>query len=277
MGWKSVAWASCLLPVLAGCGTVRTLTTGTRSAPTRSAFEYDPAPDAATAWAAVKAQHPQRAFSAEFRDGFLAGFADYMDRGQNARPPAVPPADYTQYKKYATPEGEGLVRDYYLGFQHGIDVAAASGRRASVAAPPPPVKPTPPGKPPVDPLPPPRPVPGKAGDPKKKGSDDPPPLPVPPKPELPKPELPKLELPVIEPFNPDRPEGGKFAPLPVPSSADLLPVPNPPLPILEPLPVPAYKLTAPAEADAPPPAYVPPPPFMERLPVIPFRYTPPPK
>lgn len=266
MGWKSVALASCLLPVLAGCGTVRTLTTGTRHAPARSAFEYDPAPDAAVAWAAVKAKHPQRAFSDEFRDGFQTGFADYMDRGQNAHPPAVPPADYTRYKKYATPEGEGLVRDYYLGFQYGIDVAAASGRRASSAAvPPPPVKPAP-AKPTTDTLPPPRPVPGKGGEPKKKGSDDPPPL---------DPPLLKPILPLITPFNPDRPEGGKYAPLPVPSGADLLPVPNPPLPVLEPLPVPAYKPAAPA--DAPLPVYVPPPPFMERLPVIPFKYTPPPK
>ena len=274
MGWKSVAWASCLLPVLAGCGTVRTWTTGTRLAPATSAYEYDQRSDANAAWAAVQAKHSQRAFSDEFRDGFLAGYTDFRDRGADVRPPAVPPADYAHYKKYATPDGEGLVRDYYLGFQYGIDVAASGGRWAGSAAPPaPPVKPAP-AKPTTDTLPPPRPVPGKPADPKKKGSDDPPPLDPPPL----KPERPKPELPVIEPFNPDRAEGGKFAPLPVPPNPDLLPVPNPPIPIPDPLPVlPAFKLTAPAAADAPMPVYIPPPPFMERLPVIPFRYTPPAK
>ena len=237
MGWKSVAWASCLVPVLAGCGAVHNLTTGTRSAPTRSAFEYDPRTGAGTAWAAVQAQHPQRAFSDEFRDGFRAGFADYRDRGAEARPPAVPPADYAHYKKCQTPERDGLVRDYYLGFQYGIDVAASGGRQAGSGAARPPVMPAP-GKPPADPL------------------------SVPP--------LPKPELPVIEPFNPDLPGGGKFAPLPVPSGADLLPVPDPPLPVPVPLPVPAFKVPLPA---APTPAYVPAPPFLEQLPVIPFRYT----
>ncbi len=249
MGWKSVAWAGCLLPVLAGCGAVHNLTTGTRSAPTRSAFEYDPRTGAGTAWAAVRAQHPQRAFSDEFRDGFQAGYVDHLDRGGDARPPA----DYARHKKYLTPERDGLVRDYYLGFQYGIDVAASGGRQAGSGAARPPVMP-------AAPLPAPRPVPGggKTGDPKKKGSDDPPPLSVPP--------LPKPELPVIEPFNPDLPGGGKFAPLPVPSGADLLPVPDPPLPV----PVPAFKVPLPAP---PTPAYVPAPPFLEQLPVIPFRYT----
>ena len=237
MGWKSVAWASCLVPVLAGCGAVHNLTTGTRSAPTRSAFEYDPRTGAGTAWAAVRARHPQRAFSDEFRDGFQAGYVDHLDRGGDARPPAVPPADYAHYKKYQTLEGDGLVRDYYLGFQYGIDVAASGGRRAGSGAARPPVMPAP-GRPPADPL------------------------SVPP--------LPKPELPVIEPFNPDLPGGGKFAPLPVPSGADLLPVPDPPLPGPVPLPVPAFKVPL---HTPPTPAYVPAPPFLEQLPVIPFRYT----
>ncbi len=262
MGWKSVAWTSCLFPVLAGCGSVHLGTTESRLAHTQRTIEHDLRQDAHVAWRCVREQHPRRAFTDEFHDGFLDGYVDYLDRGGSAQPPAVPPIKYVRHKKYFTPEGQCLIRDYYLGFKYGADVAVASGRRqfltvpvllpdASCAA----ESPTSPGAPVVpfvpampglsrpDPLPPPRPVPdmGKFGEPKKKGSDDPL-IPVPPGSGIgipkPIPPLPKPELPVIKPFNPDVP-GGKFA---QPQNPDLLPIPDPPLPVPEsrfdPLPVP---------------------------------------
>jgi hypothetical protein len=271
MGWKSVAWAACLLPVLAGCGSVHKLTTGTRPAPSRSASEHDPR----AAWATVREQHPQRAFSEEFHDGFLAGYADYLDRGTAAQPPAVPPANYTRYKKYLTPEGDGLVRDYYLGFQYGIDAAIAGKRWTSSNVP----VPLPNASLSVAEVPAragaPHPVLSgyKYGDPKVKSTDHP----TPGSPTLAglngtarSGPLPKPELPIIPPFNPDRPGGGKFAPLPVPSDPDRLPVPYPPLPL------PAMKVNLPASSDAAPapPAGTSVPAILGDIPVIPFRLTP---
>jgi hypothetical protein len=277
MGWKSVAWTSCLLPVLAGCGSVHKLTTEAQFAHTECAIKHDLRKDAHSAWQCVREQHPRRAFTAEFHDGFLDGYVDYLDRGGGAQPPAVPPMKYVRGKKYYTPEGHCLINDYYLGFKYGADVAVASGRRefltvpvllpdtacpngqvsVNPGAPVVPFKPLSPNpgaapKPKSDtpPLPAPRELPknNKFGEPKK--SDDPPLL-SPESPEQPAfpdegierpiPPLPKPEVPVIPPFNPTRP-GGKFAPPQVPPNPDLLPIPDPPLPVpnwrFEPLPVP---------------------------------------
>ncbi|MCS6865963.1 MAG: hypothetical protein RMJ56_14540 [Gemmataceae bacterium] len=77
---------------------------------------------ALTAWEIVRTRHG-RTFSDEFREGFLDGFIGYVEKGRMTEPPAVPPAPYDRYKKYLAPEGRFLVRDYYLGYQYGIDVA----------------------------------------------------------------------------------------------------------------------------------------------------------
>lgn len=267
MSWKSVAWASCLLPVLTGCGSVHKLTTETCLAHTQCAIQHDLRKDAHSAWQCVREQHPRRAFTSEFHDGFLDGYVDYLDRGGAAQPPVVPPMKYVRGKKYYTPEGHCLINDYYLGFKYGADVAVASGRRefltvpvllpdascptgqvsANPGAPVVPFKPISPNsdvnpKPKSDttPLPTPREVPknNKFGEPKK--SDDPQlgPMELSSQPALPdegteKPisPLPKPEIPVIPPlFNPALP-GGKFTPPRVPPNPDLLPIPDPPLPI----------------------------------------------
>lgn len=262
MGWKSVAWTACLLPVLTGCGSVRNLTSDTRLAYSQFCVEHDLRKCARVAWQTVRTQHPRRAFTDEFRDGFLDGYVDYLDRG-GSPPPAVPPLKYVRDKKYFTPEGHCLFRDYSLGFKYGTDVAIASGRREFLTAgamlsdgscvsefplpPGPPVIPMKPGtsdpKPPTgsDTLPAPRPLPGG-----KKPLE---PIPVPPafapdpEPEVNQaiPPLPKPELPIIPPYNPNL-SGEKFTPTPLTPEADRLPVPYPPLPItappIVPLPVP---------------------------------------
>jgi hypothetical protein len=316
---KSVAWALCLLPALTGCGTVHNLTTEACLAHTQRALERDLRQDAHVAWQCVRDQHPRRAFTDEFREGFLDGFVDYLDRGGAAAPPAVPPVKYVKKKHYFTPEGHCLINDYYLGFKYGVDVAVASGKRQYLTVPvlvadgscPPEASPMPgPGAPEIPfipvpwqpgpaqpyPLPTPQPVPdgGKFGEPKKKGSDDPPETPkLPASPFAPRagdlrrpvPPLPKPELPVIKPYNPQWP-GDKFAPLPVPANPDLLPPPDPPVPEspLVPLPVPPTPpsttlvipsgLKVPAPPDAVPtlPPNVPTPSILDDIPAAPFRH-----
>src|SRR5262245_16647086 len=196
MGWKSLAWAGCLAPVLAGCVSTRhstcPVTHEVLLAHAQRGIEHDLRKDARTAWQCVRVQYPRRAFTDEFHDGFLDGFVDYLDRGGDAHPPAVPPLKFVRSKKYFTPEGQCLIRDYYLGFKYGSDVAIATGRRqfltiplllpdGSVECPPAAVTPVPvtpavpymppPGPAPSTPLASPRPAPAntpnanKAGDP----------------------------------------------------------------------------------------------------------------
>src|SRR5262249_54274802 len=93
--------------------------------------------DARAAWREVRCQFPRRMFSEEFRDGFLDGYTDYLDRGGNASLPAVPPAHYTRNKKYFTPEGHALLKASSLGFRYGVDVAVGTNRRQVPTRPPP--------------------------------------------------------------------------------------------------------------------------------------------
>jgi hypothetical protein len=91
--------------------------------------------DAREAWRTVRSQYPNKAFTAEFHDGFVDGYVDYLDRGGDPQPPAVPPPRYTRNKKYFTPEGHVLIRDYFLGFKYGVDVAVATGHRQYLTVP----------------------------------------------------------------------------------------------------------------------------------------------
>lgn len=291
MGWKWVAWAGCLVPVLAGCGSLRHAATADPDrSETRRGIARDQRRDARAAWQAVRAGHTARAFSDEFRDGFHDGYADYLDRGDAAHPPAVPPNRYARGEAHTAPDGQSLMRDYYSGFDYGKGTAVASGRRAGDGGAPPPVVPyvpaaptggaKPTAAPGPAPLPPPRPVnsdsaPGAnkfdAPD-KTKPADPPPRAPGPPDGAGPPvPPLPKPEVPVIKPFNPAPPDdlGTKFGPVPVPPDPDRLPAPNPPLPVPlpTPLPVPADPIRAPGAA----PLSV-----LSDVPVIPFRFPAPP-
>ena len=283
MGWKSVAWASCLLPVLAGCGTVRNLTTGTQPVPAQYGGEHDLRQDAQAAWQGVREQHPQRTFTDEFHDGFLDGYADCRDRGVAAKPPTTPPFKYLC--------GQGIFHDrralppsrllFWLPVWDD-SCRAHTAPENSRLAPTTPVVPLP--KSPAG-MPPPKPVPeNKIGPPKK--SDDPIPQSVrPPLQTSPGPGVspsPKSQLPVIPPFNPNL-SGGKFDPLPVPKGSDLLPVPNPPLPSIpiQPVPVPRDEpaVTMPPVLGSAPimpipvPTNGPMPSILDDFPVIPFKFT----
>jgi hypothetical protein len=169
MGWKKVAWVSCLTPALAGCNIFYYSAVNALNEPielceqvTRS---HHLRKQARAAWAEVRAQYPRKAFTAEFRDGFIDGYADYLDRGGMGGPPVVPPKRYTR-NDYLNPEGHHLVKDYILGFKYGTDVAIATGQRQFLVVPAllPVIDPGPPAFNVVNPPAPDRPATGTEGD-----------------------------------------------------------------------------------------------------------------
>lgn len=80
------------------------------------------------AFAEVNRQYPRHSFSHDFERGFIDGYLDYLDSGGKAEIPAMPPLHYRR-AKYFNPEGHAKIRDYFLGFKYGVDVAVATGCR----------------------------------------------------------------------------------------------------------------------------------------------------
>lgn len=296
MRWKSVALVGAAWPAVAGCNIVHNAAHNIANEPqvvcTQHGIEHDLRKQARGAWQEVRGEYPRRAFTAEFRDGFLDGFVDYLDRGGNASLPAVPPVKYTRHKKYFTEEGQCLVKDYFLGFKYGQEIAIATGKRQFLTVPvllpkqpsgPPPFTLANPGTilhaPPVV-------------SPEAPATVAPIPLPAPTQPPVAAP--PKPAAPVLPPPKPV-PNSG----LPVPPAAqaepDRLPRLTPPLPT-NPLPVPLGVnpppvLEIPVAATgvpnlprlpAPPaevpelPAYIPTPSTWDELPIVPPEHTMPP-
>lgn len=134
-----VVWAVCMAPVFGGCLTAYQPHRDHLAEHAVAHSERDVTREirrkARDAWQAVRCEFPRKVFSAEFRDGFIDGYSDYLDRGGDGQPPAAPPIRYTQNKKYYTPEGHALMRDYLLGFQYGTDVAVATGQRQYLTVP----------------------------------------------------------------------------------------------------------------------------------------------
>jgi hypothetical protein len=241
MGWKSVAWAGCLLPVLAGCGTAR------HAAPDWQPAPAAVAPDGRAAWNRLRADYPTHAFSGEFRDGFLDGYAGA--RGQVGQLTA-PPAKLPRRGRHAARHEPNC--DYCCGFRYGSDTAASGWRM-----PPPPTVPVrPPGDPPPAPRPPRSDSPADPL-PKKQGvrSDD----------AGGAPTLPKPEVPVIPAFDP--PLGDwKFPPLPkapVMSGEPTRAIPPTALPTQPLLPRVDFPVL---------PASVKAPSILDDVPAVPFRY-----
>jgi hypothetical protein len=139
MRWKSVAVAGAFWPAAAGCNIAHYAARNIVNEPhvvwTQHAIAHDLRKSARSAWEEVKGQCPEYAASAEYRDGFVDGYVDYLDRGGEGTLPAVPPAKYTRHKKYFTETGQCLVKVYFLGFKHGQEVAIASGRRELLTVP----------------------------------------------------------------------------------------------------------------------------------------------
>jgi hypothetical protein len=139
MRLKTVALAGALGPSALGCNiaqyTTHTLVNEVHVLTSLHGVEHKLRSEARDVWKEVRAQYPRRAFTAEFRDGFLDGYADYLDRGGNCSVPPVPPAKYTRQKKYFTEEGQCLLKDYLLGFKYGQDIAVATGKRQFLTVP----------------------------------------------------------------------------------------------------------------------------------------------
>jgi hypothetical protein len=278
MTWKPPGWVKCLLPLLSGCvthdGTPATPGESPSSpshpllsvssdlgwAQTSSGTVRDPRQDASSAWWDVRVQFPQRPFTDDFRDGFLDGYAGSVERGGAAAPPSVPPVKYIRLKTYCTPAGHCQLRDYYLGFRYGVEVAAA--RRAPTG----PAKPARPNSDQLPPLPVPE-LPGGNKSDAPKRSDDPPSSGADGNRSIP--PLPKPELPVIKPFNPDLssgvpipPTGSSRVPLSVPveeppTVSPRTPLPLPPLPEPNIVAIPAVPTPEPQTVVLPAPPEVP--------------------
>jgi hypothetical protein len=277
MRWKALALAGAAWPALAGCNIVHNAARNVVNEPhvvlAQHAIEHDLRADARRAWREVRADYPRRAFTAEFRDGFLDGYVDYLDRGGNGSLPAVPPAKYTRHKKYFTEEGQCLVKDYFLGFQYGQEIAIATGKRQFLTVPV--LLPQEPVGPPaftIDPgpaahiLPPPMPVPV----PPHVGAHPARPTNPVPASAVARPTPPPLPAPT-PPRPADRP------PLPLPLPPGIASGVNPP-PVVE---VPAVAPPVPRLPAPPPeipelPEYVPTPPIHDDLPVVAPVHTPPP-
>lgn len=86
------------------------------------------------AWREVCLAYPGRSFTAEFADGFVEGYVDYLDSGGTPQPPAVPPLRYRR-SQYLTPQGHARALDYLTGFKYGGEVACATGRRQYLTVP----------------------------------------------------------------------------------------------------------------------------------------------
>jgi hypothetical protein len=137
MGWKSVTCVG-LLALLTGCNLAyyagHNLANEAVSRADEHKLQGRLQAEAKACWKEVCRQYPARTFSPEFADGFLDGYADYLDHGGEPKPPAMPPLKYRR-TKYLTPEGHARVRDYFCGFKYGADVAAATGHRQFLVVP----------------------------------------------------------------------------------------------------------------------------------------------
>lgn len=82
---------------------------------------------AVEAWKLLQKGAPGE-FPEDFGDGFIAGYADYLDNGGNGDPPAVPPFRYRKVR-YQTVEGVEAINQWYEGWRHGSLMAKATGLR----------------------------------------------------------------------------------------------------------------------------------------------------
>lgn len=90
--------------------------------------------DSREVWKQVGSQYPGRTYSADFVEGFLAGYVDYLESGGTAAPPAVPPIRYRR-SRFMNSEGHARIQDYFCGFKYGCDVAVVSGKRELITVP----------------------------------------------------------------------------------------------------------------------------------------------
>jgi hypothetical protein len=69
---------------------------------------------------------PKHSSSADYREGFLDGFSDYLELGGTGAPPPVPPKQYWS-ACYQSAEGHQAILEWYAGFRDGACMACQSG------------------------------------------------------------------------------------------------------------------------------------------------------
>jgi hypothetical protein len=89
---------------------------------------------AKAAWQTVETDGFPIHYSADYADGFQAGFVDYLEANGTGEPPAAPPKRY-RHSRYETPAGQQAINDWFAGFRHGTQAAQASGYRPAVVLP----------------------------------------------------------------------------------------------------------------------------------------------
>ncbi|MEX2140281.1 MAG: hypothetical protein WD894_13535 [Pirellulales bacterium] len=85
------------------------------------------------AWVQIEGANPSLAYSPDYELGFRDGFTDYLDAGPGNLP-VLPPRHYWK-GRFQTPTGHQAILDWYAGFRHGAQVAAATGYRQYVTLP----------------------------------------------------------------------------------------------------------------------------------------------
>jgi len=138
MRFKTLLLIASVAPFAGGCNiyyyTAKNLLNEPLQLTEQICRHHDLRSEARLAWQEVRCQYPRCMFTAEFHDGFVNGFSEYLDRGGNAQPSAVPPKKYTR-NKYLNADGHSLIQDYFLGFQYGTDVALATDQRKYLTVP----------------------------------------------------------------------------------------------------------------------------------------------
>ncbi len=77
---------------------------------------------AGAAWCQLQRNTPEQSFTADYEDGFICGYADYLYAGGNGTPPAAPPRRYWNVR-YQNPRGYEAIQDWFAGFAHGATQA----------------------------------------------------------------------------------------------------------------------------------------------------------
>ena len=137
MRWKAVLLAGSIAP-LAGCimgeNGARNLINEPGQFLDDKRIRHESFTEAQRIWSSICQQHPPGTFSKDYEKGFISGYTDYLDNGGPGIPPAIPPREYRR-SGYLNPEGHARTRDWFAGFQYGIDVAKDSGKRGYLTVP----------------------------------------------------------------------------------------------------------------------------------------------
>ncbi|MFL5338835.1 MAG: hypothetical protein ACJ8F7_01610, partial [Gemmataceae bacterium] len=88
----------------------------------------------ALATEAWEQQFAGREDNRDFRDGYIDGYADYLESGGSGDAVAAPPRRYQRVRR-GTPTDMRAAADYFAGFQQGTADALASGQRALLLVP----------------------------------------------------------------------------------------------------------------------------------------------